>query len=273
MGDSNYNRLLCNQEKRKTSQILFNRNQRFSRELGQNGTIMVMRNTTTTLSNLIDFCSHIQDKVGVGKSDNNSTGMERIGVVDSLNTNQSALEGARGQLKCPQRRSMDEEEQTEPTSGEDWDFLGRRGEKGKQLFKECLLNTGLTEQLIQGIIDGWHGSWKRHACSLTIFAEYWAQQSGTVLQLSTLEQPYLTIANYITYLKPLESVAFIIQARNSISTLFELTGIPIISIRNKVIEQLMKEHVDRAAKVRKEIRYWKLKPIKVIYKQVSNVER
>ncbi|KAA6366440.1 MAG: hypothetical protein EZS28_038033, partial [Streblomastix strix] len=133
-----------------------------------------------------------------------------------------------------------------------------KGEKGEQLFKECLLNTGLTGQSIQEIIDEWNGSWKRRACSLTIFAEYWAQQRGTVLQLSTLEQPYLTIAKYITYLKPLELDACIIQARNSISTLFELMGKPMISIRNKVIEKLMKEHVDRAAKVRNEIRYWKV---------------
>ncbi|KAA6358022.1 MAG: hypothetical protein EZS28_046451 [Streblomastix strix] len=258
MGNSNYNRLLRNQEKRKTPQILFNRKRHFNRELGRNGVIMGMRNTTTTLSNFIDSSCHIQGRVGVSKRDNNSTNMERAGVLDSKNANYSTLEGARGQLKCPQGGSMDEEEQTETTSGEDWDFLGRRGEKGEQLFKECLLNTGLTGQSIQGTIDGWHGSLKRHSCSLTIFAEYWAQQSGTVLQLSTLEQPYLTIANYITYLKPLDSDACIIQTRNSISTLFELMGKPMNSIRNKVIEQLMKEHVDRAAKVKKEIRYWKL---------------
>ncbi|KAA6370008.1 MAG: hypothetical protein EZS28_034465 [Streblomastix strix] len=42
MGDSNYNRLLRNQEKRKTPQVLFNRMRRFSRELGLNGTIMGM---------------------------------------------------------------------------------------------------------------------------------------------------------------------------------------------------------------------------------------
>ncbi|KAA6361996.1 MAG: hypothetical protein EZS28_042476, partial [Streblomastix strix] len=35
-------------------------------------------------------------------------------------------------------------------------------------------------------------------------------------------------------------------------------GKPMNLIRNKVIEQLMKEHVDRAAKVRKVIRYLKL---------------
>ncbi|KAA6383324.1 MAG: hypothetical protein EZS28_021147 [Streblomastix strix] len=258
MVDSNYNRLLHKQEKRKTQEILFNRMRRFSRELVRNEAIMGMRNTTITLSNLIDSSCKIQGRIGVGERYNNSTDMEREGVVDSPNANYSTLEGAKGQLKCTQGRSVDEEEQTETTSGEDWDFLGRRGEKGEQVFKKCLLNIGLTGLSILEIIDGWHGSWKRHACSLTIFADYWAQQRGTVLQLSTLQQPYLTIANYKTYFKPLESDACIIQARNSISTLFELMGKSMISIRNKVIEQLMKEHVDRAAKVRKEIRYWKL---------------
>ncbi|KAA6391026.1 MAG: hypothetical protein EZS28_013445 [Streblomastix strix] len=79
--------------------------------------------------------------------------------------------------------------------------------------------------------------------------EYWAQQSGTVLQLSTLEHPYLTIDNYITYIKPLESDVCIIQSRRSISTLFELIGKLMNSIRNRVIQYLMKEHVDRAAKL------------------------
>ncbi|KAA6366389.1 MAG: hypothetical protein EZS28_038084 [Streblomastix strix] len=56
-----------------------------------------------------------------------------------------------------------------------------------------------------------------------------------------------------------KSNACIIQARNSISTLFEFMGKPMNSIKkNKVIEQLMKEHIDRAAKVRKEVKYWKL---------------
>ncbi|KAA6366720.1 MAG: hypothetical protein EZS28_037753, partial [Streblomastix strix] len=102
-------------------------------------------------------------------------------------------------------RNMDEEEQPETTSGEEWDFLGGRGEKGEQLFKECLLNVGLTGQSIQGIIDRWHGSQKRHACFLPIFAQYWAYQQLTILKLPTLERLYLTIANYIIYLNPLES--------------------------------------------------------------------
>ncbi|KAA6398502.1 MAG: hypothetical protein EZS28_005968 [Streblomastix strix] len=70
----------------------------------------------------------------------------------------------------------------------------------------------------------------------------------TVLQLSTLEQRYPAIANYITYLKPLESDACIIQAKNSNSTVFELMGKQIIFKGNKRFEQLMNKHVNRATK-------------------------
>ncbi|KAA6388317.1 MAG: hypothetical protein EZS28_016153 [Streblomastix strix] len=180
-GDLHYNRLLCNEEKCKIPQIFFNRKRRYNRELGRNGTIVVVRNTITTLSNLTDSSCHMQNGIGVGKMDINSTNVERTDMVNSSNVNYNTLEGVRRQKKRPQGRSVDEEEQSETIFGEDWDFLGRRGEKGEQLFKQCRLDTGLTGQSIQGIIDGWHGSWKRHACSLTIFAEYWAQQSGTVL--------------------------------------------------------------------------------------------
>ncbi|KAA6352818.1 MAG: hypothetical protein EZS28_051655 [Streblomastix strix] len=172
MGDSNYNRLLRNKEKCKTPQIFFNRKRRFSRELGRNGTIMGMRNTIATLSYLIDSSYRTQYGTGEGERSINSTNMERIGVVGSPNGNHNTLEGAGRQLRCSQGRNMDEDEQSETTSGEDQDFLDRRREKGEQLFKECLLNTGLTGQSIQVIIDAWHGSWKKHACSLTIFAEY-----------------------------------------------------------------------------------------------------
>ncbi|KAA6363857.1 MAG: hypothetical protein EZS28_040615, partial [Streblomastix strix] len=158
MGNSNYNRLLRNQEKHKAPQILFNRKRRFGRQLGRNGIVMGMRNTVAALSNVIDSSCHIQGRVGVSKRDNNSTNMERACVVDSPNANYSTLEGARRQLKHPKGGSMNEEEQTETTSREDLNFLGRRREKREQLFKECLLNTGLTGQSTQGIIDGWPGS-------------------------------------------------------------------------------------------------------------------
>ncbi|KAA6369170.1 MAG: hypothetical protein EZS28_035302, partial [Streblomastix strix] len=193
---------------------------RFCKELERNRAIMGMRNTTTTLSNFIDSSCYMQSKVVAGKKDNSSTSMKRAGILDSSIANHNMLEGARRQLMRPQGMNISEEEQTEIAS---WDYC-----------------------------------WKRHVCSLSIFAEYQAQQSGTVLQLSTLEQPYLTTANYIIYLKPQGSDAFIIQARNSISTLFELIGKPMVSKWKKIIEQLMKENVDKAAQVRKELRYQKL---------------
>jgi hypothetical protein len=94
MRDSNYNRLLRNQEKRKIPEIIFNRKRRFSGELGRNGTIMGMRNTIATLSNLIDSSCHTQSGAREGEGSTNSTNMERIGVVDSPNADHNMLERA-----------------------------------------------------------------------------------------------------------------------------------------------------------------------------------
>ncbi|KAA6401427.1 MAG: hypothetical protein EZS28_003046 [Streblomastix strix] len=114
---------------------------------------MGMRNITATLPNLIDSGNYIQSGIGISKWSDNCIRMERISMLDCLNANHSVLESIRKELRRPQGRSMDEKEQIETTSGEDCDFLGRRGEKGEQLFKECLLNIGLAEQSIQEIID------------------------------------------------------------------------------------------------------------------------
>ncbi|KAA6374122.1 MAG: hypothetical protein EZS28_030354 [Streblomastix strix] len=78
---------------------LFNRKLHFSRKLGQNGTIMGMRNTIATLSNLIDSSCHIQNGSREGERSIISNEMKRAGVVDCPNANYSTLEGARGQLK------------------------------------------------------------------------------------------------------------------------------------------------------------------------------
>ncbi|KAA6319069.1 MAG: hypothetical protein EZS28_054862, partial [Streblomastix strix] len=119
MGNSNYNRLLRNQEKRKTPQILFNRKRRFNKKLGRNGTMMGMRNTIATLINFIDSSCHIQSGARESEGSINSTNAERIGTVDSPNANHNMLEGAGRKLKRSQGRNMDEEQQSETTSGED----------------------------------------------------------------------------------------------------------------------------------------------------------
>ncbi|KAA6403063.1 MAG: hypothetical protein EZS28_001421 [Streblomastix strix] len=141
-----------------------------------------------------------------------------------------------GQPKCESQQAGRSQERAKTSL--------RLGEKEKQLINECLLNTRPTGKSIQKIIDGLDGIWKRLTCSLTLFAKYWDQQEGTVLQPSTLEQPCLIIAIQITYLKPLESdVQF-----NELH-------------KKQVIEQLMNEHVDSVVKAIKEIKYWKLSQI------------
>ncbi|KAA6356987.1 MAG: hypothetical protein EZS28_047487 [Streblomastix strix] len=80
---------------------------------------MGMRNTIATLSNLIDSSSHILSGTRVGERGIKSTNMEKICMMDSPNANHNTLERAGRQLKCFQGGNMDEEEQSETTSGED----------------------------------------------------------------------------------------------------------------------------------------------------------
>ncbi|KAA6360481.1 MAG: hypothetical protein EZS28_043992 [Streblomastix strix] len=119
IGDSNHNRLIHNEEKHKTPQILFFRKRRFSRELGRNGTIMGMRITITTFSNLIDYMYHIQSGSRVDERGIYSTNIESISMVGSPNANQNTQDEVRSELKLPCRRIVEEEEQSETTSGED----------------------------------------------------------------------------------------------------------------------------------------------------------
>ncbi|KAA6356619.1 MAG: hypothetical protein EZS28_047854 [Streblomastix strix] len=97
---------------------------RFCKELDRNRAIMGMRNIITTLSNFIDSSCYMQSRVVAGKKDNNSTGMQRAGVLDSPIANHNMLEGARRQLMRPQGINVNEEEYTIIASWKYWYFLG-----------------------------------------------------------------------------------------------------------------------------------------------------
>ncbi|KAA6376619.1 MAG: hypothetical protein EZS28_027854, partial [Streblomastix strix] len=112
-----------------------------------------------------------------------------------------------------------EEDVVETSSGEDNDFTGQRGELGEALFKQCLYKSGLTTGSINNIIRSWRGSWRRHACSLSSFFEYWQQQGKTIEQLAETEKPYIIIVNYILMkLDSKHTDASIIQSQTSLSS-------------------------------------------------------
>ncbi|KAA6353999.1 MAG: hypothetical protein EZS28_050474, partial [Streblomastix strix] len=111
---------------------------------------------------------------------------------------------------------------------------------------------------IRSIIDNWHGSWRRHACALSAFWEYMKRKGMSVEQLARIDKPYIIIAEYITDIIKDQSDAFVIQARTSVSTMFELMGRQEKDIKNKVIGQLMLKPVPNTRKVIREEIIWKM---------------
>ncbi|KAA6371686.1 MAG: hypothetical protein EZS28_032788 [Streblomastix strix] len=84
----------------------------------------------------------------------------------------------------------------------------------------------------------------------------------SVEQLSRVEKPYIIIiAEHISEVIKNQSDAFVVQARTSVSTMFELMGRQDKDIRNKVIEQLMLKPVSNTRKVIREVTIWKMEQL------------
>ncbi|KAA6367151.1 MAG: hypothetical protein EZS28_037323 [Streblomastix strix] len=94
----------------------------------------------------------------------------------------------------------------------------------------------------------------------------------SIEQLTKTEKPYIIIAENITDIMKDLSDAFEIQARTSVSTMFELIGSEEKEIRNKVIQQLMLKLVANIRKVIREVIIWKIEQL-LDYIVKLNVER
>ncbi|KAA6401767.1 MAG: hypothetical protein EZS28_002709 [Streblomastix strix] len=146
-----------------------------------------------------------------------------------------------------------EEDVVETSTWEDNNFTDQRGELGEALFKHCLQKSGLASGCINNIIRSLRGSWRRYACSLSSFFEYGQQKWKTIELLAETEERFLIIVNYISMkLDSKHTDASIIQERTSLFVLFELMGKNKDKIRNKTIEQIMKDPVTRRKKTQKE---------------------
>ncbi|KAA6371509.1 MAG: hypothetical protein EZS28_032964, partial [Streblomastix strix] len=113
-----------------------------------------------------------------------------------------------------------EENVVKTSSVEDNYFIGQWGELGEALFKQRLQKSESTSGSINNIIRSWRRSWRRHACSLAFFIEYWQQQGKTIEQLAETEELYLIIVKYISMKQDSKYVdASKIKSRNSISVI------------------------------------------------------
>ncbi|KAA6381013.1 MAG: hypothetical protein EZS28_023460 [Streblomastix strix] len=88
-------------------------------------------------------------------------------------------------------------------------------------------------------------------------------------QLARIDKPYIIIADYITDIIKDQSDAFVIQARTSVSTMFELMRGQEKNLRNKIIEQLMLKRMSNTRKVIKEVTIWKIEELLDYIMQLS----
>ncbi|KAA6373723.1 MAG: hypothetical protein EZS28_030750 [Streblomastix strix] len=252
---------ICSKKQCQTQEILYIRQgqeggrMRFNENLLGGG---ICINTPTDTNNRQ---SNKENSRGESIGNNDSTPLARIALVDAVKGDSSERKRDRREREGIGDGIEDEEEESESSSGEDVGFRGKRGQDGARLFRSALEASGLSKNAIRSIIDNWHGSWRRHACALSAFWEYLRRKGMIIEQLARLEKPYIIIAEYITNLIKHQSDAFVIQARTSVSTMFELMGREEKEIRNKVIEQLMLKPVANTRKVIREVTIWKMEQL------------
>ncbi|KAA6379739.1 MAG: hypothetical protein EZS28_024734 [Streblomastix strix] len=205
--------------------------------------------------------SNKENSRGESSGNSNSTPLARIALVDAVKGDSSERERSRREREGFGDGIEDEEEESESSSGEDVGFRGKREQDGARLFRSALEAYGLSRNAIRSIIDNWHGSWRRHACALSAFWEYLSRKGVSIEQLARIEKPYIIISEYITDIVKDQSDAFVIQARTTVSTMFELMGREEKEIRNKVIEQLMLKPIANTRKVIREVTIWKMEQL------------
>ncbi|KAA6354725.1 MAG: hypothetical protein EZS28_049748, partial [Streblomastix strix] len=185
----------------------------------------------------------------------------RISLVGVIKGNNYEREGIERGREGTGDETEDGGEESESSNREDIGFRDKLRQNGARLFRNALKAFGLSINAIRSIIDSWHGSCRRHACALSAFWEYMKRKGMSVEQLARIDKPYIIIAEYITDIIKDQTDAFVIHARTSISTMFELMVRQEKNLRNKVIEQLMLQPVSNTRKVIREVTIWKMEQL------------
>ncbi|KAA6395347.1 MAG: hypothetical protein EZS28_009127 [Streblomastix strix] len=137
-------------------------------------------------------------------------------------------------------REAYETERFDITPGKHNSFSGfvesGENQKGERLFRKCLSQKGVSQQLICDVIKSWRTLWRSHAHGLIKFARYLKQQ-----QVGIIDQN--------------ESHSAVMEARTAINMLFDVIGMPLSQL---LIQQVMKVHVRETVKVKDKEEIWHL---------------
>ncbi|KAA6404083.1 MAG: hypothetical protein EZS28_000385 [Streblomastix strix] len=154
-------------------------------------------------------------------------------------------------------RQNEEIEETLTARRNDSRVIGEN--KGEELFRLVLKQRGLTDTVVQKVIDGWHTIWGRHRQRSGQIYEYWASLGKEKEELLYVEDPEIIIVNFIAQLGEEKSTdSNQTNCRTAICMLFKLQGIQCEKINGVALHQIMKKPQTAMRKERKEELVFKL---------------
>ncbi|KAA6377153.1 MAG: hypothetical protein EZS28_027322 [Streblomastix strix] len=130
---------------------------------------------------------------------------------------------------------------------------------GERLFRFLLEDYGLKQEVIQRIVESWHGQWRRHISVLTILAKYLEQNNQKWKELRILDQPSAFMANIFSdQMEKGTSDNSLKCRRGALAVLQSFIGYMEEEVYNKLEAQLMKPVLMRTRHKDREIEQWYL---------------
>ncbi|KAA6370848.1 MAG: hypothetical protein EZS28_033626 [Streblomastix strix] len=141
---------------------------------------------------------------------------------------------------------------------------------GERLFRFLLEDYGLKQEVVQRIVEAWHGQWIRHVSALTILAKYLEQNNQQWEELRALEQPSAFMANFLSDQMEIgASNNSLKSCRGALAVLLSFIGYKEEEVHSKLVAQLIKPVQMRTRHIDREIEQWDLK---VLLEQIVKEE-
>ncbi|KAA6393484.1 MAG: hypothetical protein EZS28_010987 [Streblomastix strix] len=114
-------------------------------------------------------------------------------------------------------------------------------EPGERLFRFLLEDYGLKQEVVQRIVEAWHGQWIRHVFALTFVVKYLEQNKQKWNELRILEQSSVFLANFISdQMEKDASDNSLMSYRGELAEFLPFIGYQEEEVHNKLVAQLMK---------------------------------
>ncbi|KAA6359194.1 MAG: hypothetical protein EZS28_045279 [Streblomastix strix] len=129
----------------------------------------------------------------------------------------------------------------------------------ERLFRFLLEDYGLKQEVVQGIVESWHGQWRRHVSALKIVVKYLEQNNYQQKELRTLEQSSVFMANFLSdQMDNGASDNSFKSCRGALAVLQSFIGYKEEQVHSKLVAQLIKPVLMRTRHKDREIEQWDL---------------